>query len=564
MVDMEQEPDFPAGGGEMGELIRAYDWSKAGLGPRSAWPPCLRTAVNIVLASPVPIVMLWGPDGIMLYNDAYSVFAGGRHPRLLGSPVLEGWPEVADFNRHVMDVGMSGGTLSFHDTHLVLLRNGIPEDVWLDLNYSPILDEDQKPAGVFAVVVETTQRVQAETNLRELNATLEERVAERTAALHSAQAQLQTQQKMEAVGKLTGGVAHDFNNLLQAISGCLQMVRRRTGEPQIHSLLDAGRQAVDRGAKLVQQLMAFSRQQSLNPQSFDLRDRLLKMSGLLERALREDIERTVKIAPDLWPVNADQTQFELALINLTVNARDAMPIGGSLTYGAANVSLTGDGPEGLSGDFVRISVTDTGTGMTADVLAQAYEPFFTTKGLAKGSGLGLSQVYGFCRQSGGTVTIDSMPGTGTTATLFLPRASRAPVSDGVHSPPLHPPTRGIRVLMVEDEALVADVVAAALRDLGYKVSHAASGDEALERLRDGERLDILFTDVVMPGLINGAELAREAQHLRPGLPVLLATGYSENAAITGGLPVIAKPYGIETLASAIESAMAEIRIGSME
>jgi signal transduction histidine kinase/CheY-like chemotaxis protein len=520
--------------------------------------------VNLVLTSPVPIVMLWGPEGIMIYNDAYSVFAGGRHPRLLGSPVLEGWPEVADFNRRVMDIGLKGGTLSFKDEHLVLHRHGAPEDVWADLNYSPILDETQTPAGVFAIVVETTGRVlaerrrrDAEASLRELNATLEQRVEERTNALRAAEAHIRQQQKMEAVGKLTGGVAHDFNNLLQAMSACLQMVGKRTKEPSIENLLSAGQQAVDRGAKLVQQLMAFSRQQSLNPTSFDVRDHLVNKAGLLERALREDVRRKTDYAPDLWPIEADPTQFELAILNLTVNASDAMPAGGTIILGADNVSFGDRGPDGLKGDFVRIWVADTGTGMTADVLSHACDPFFTTKAVGRGSGLGLSQVYGFCRQSGGTMLIDSTPGEGTVVTLILPRSTHAAKAEPNDPQRAYSATPGARVLVVEDEPLVAGAVTAALRDLGYAVAHASSGDEAVERLQDGEPVDVLFTDVIMPGRISGLDLAREAQRILPGLPVVLATGYSEKAAKTTDMnvTVLAKPYRIENLVAAIESAL---------
>ncbi|MGE5538325.1 MAG: ATP-binding protein [Gemmatimonas sp.] len=546
----------------MRALIRAYDWSRTSLGPRAEWPQSLRTAINLILASPVPMVMLWGPEGIMLYNDAYSAFAGGRHPRLLGSPVLEGWPEVADFNRRVMDVCMGGETLSFQDERLILHRHGTPEVVWLDLYYSPILDERQSPAGVLAIVVETTTRVlanehrrTAEANLRELNATLEQRVEERTNALRRAEAHILQQQKMEAVGKLTGGISHDFNNLLQAMSACLQMIGRRAKDPSITNLLAAGHQAVDRGTKLVQQLMTFSRQQSLRAEAFDVREQLLGMSGILERALRENIHCQTSIDADLWPVEADPTQFELAVLNLVVNARDAMPDGGSIAFGASNVTFGGEGPDGLSGDFIRFTVTDTGSGMNADVAARACDPFFTTKEVGKGSGLGLSQVYGFCRQSGGTVLIESAPGTGTTVLLLLPRASRAPQRSHVHAASDQTVTPGTRILMVEDEPLVAGAVRAALADVGYAVIHATSGDEAVARLRDGVAVDVLFSDVVMPGSVSGVQLAHEARRLRPGLPVVLATGYSEEAAKTAEVRVLAKPYKLETVITAIESAI---------
>lgn len=345
-------PDFVLRG-EMAALVHRFDWSRTSLGARPAWPAWLASITDIVLASPVPIVMLCGADGVMIYNDAYSVFAGGRHPDLLGKPVLEGWPEVADFNRRVMDVGLRGGTLSFRDRHLVLHRHGVPEDVWMDLNYSPIRDADGCPRGVLAIVVETTQRIvaerrrrEAEEALRQLNANLEQIVDERTRELRRAEEQLHHAQRMEAVGQLTGGIAHDFNNLLQALSACLTMIGRRSAEPSLRPILEAGQQAVSRGGRLTQQLMAFARHQTLRPQPFDIRDRLVGLSGLIERALRADIAVRMEPGPGLWPVEADPTQFELALLNLVVNARDATPGAGTLAIGAENFACQEGDPDG--------------------------------------------------------------------------------------------------------------------------------------------------------------------------------------------------------------------------
>ncbi|WP_223861575.1 hybrid sensor histidine kinase/response regulator [Geminicoccus harenae] len=245
-------------------------------------------------------------------------------------------------------------------------------------------------------------------------------------ALEEAREQLFQAQKMEAIGQLTGGVAHDFNNLLQAISGCLQMVERRVDDPRVREILVAGQQAIDRGARLTQQLLAFARRQPLHPERIDIGTTLRATSELLARSLRADIRLKMELEPDLWPIEADPTQFELALLNLAVNARDAMPDGGQLTIEGQNLSLApGRDPDGLAGDFVRLRVIDTGTGMPAEVAARACEPFFTTKEVGKGSGLGLSQVYGFARQSGGAVRIETRPGAGTTIVLVLPRAQAA-------------------------------------------------------------------------------------------------------------------------------------------
>jgi PAS domain S-box-containing protein len=555
-------PDFVLRG-EMAALVRRFDWAATSLGPRETWAASLSATVDLALASPMPIVLLCGEAGVMIYNDAYSVLAGGRHPAVLGMPVLEGWPEVAEFNRRVLEVGLRGGTLTFRDQHLVLHRHGVPEDVWMDLNYSPIRDEGGRPIGVLAIVVETTQRIaaerqrrEAEESLRLLNANLEQIVAERTQALRLAEEHLHQAQRMEAMGQLTGGIAHDFNNLLQALSACLTMIGRRVAEPAIRPMLEAGQQAVDRGAKLTQQLMTFARHQSLRPEAFDVRDRLVGMSGLIERALRADI--VVRMAPPagLWAVQADPTQFELALLNLVVNARDAIAGAGTLDIAAANWVGDGSGPDGLAGEFVRIAVCDSGTGMPPDVLARVFEPFFTTKAVGKGSGLGLSQVYGFCRQSGGTVTVDSTLGVGTTVAMILPRASQAPEVAAAAPTEQRRTTRGARLLVVEDDPLVASVVASSLTDLGYAVTLALSGEDAMARLLQGQPVDLLFSDMVMPGAVSGARLAREAAQLRPGLPVVLATGYSEEVGQLPDLRVLPKPYRIEELASAIEQELA--------
>ena len=380
---------------------------------------------------------------------------------------------------------------------------------------------------------------------------------EHEAALHQAEDKLRQAQKLEAVGQLTGGVAHDFNNLLQALGGCLSMIGRRTDDPKVRPLLDAGQQAVDRGAKLVQQLMAFARREGLRPEPIDLRDRVLAMSGLLERALRADIRLMTRFGPGLWPIEADPTQFELALINLAVNARDAMPGGGSLTVEAANVTLAAGDLSGLKGDFVRLSVTDTGCGMAPEVLVKAFDPFFTTKEVGKGSGLGLAQVYGLARQSGGTAWIESEQAVGTTVNLLL-RRSVEPVRRVEETPVLAPATRRSgRVLLVEDDPIVASTVFAALEDAGYAVLQVTTADEALPLLAGEVSIDLLFSDVVMPGRLSGVDLAREAHRLRPALPVVLTTGYSEAVAQVEGVRVLAKPYRIDELVHLLDAVLTE-------
>jgi len=372
-------------------------------------------------------------------------------------------------------------------------------------------------------------------------------------ALRQAEEQLRHAQKMEAVGQLTGGIAHDFNNLLQALSGCLSMIGRRTAEAKVLPLLDAGQQAVDRGAKLVQQLMAFARREGLRSEPIDIRDHVLRMSGLLERALRADIGLATRFEPALWTIEADPTQFELALINMAVNARDAMPEGGTLRIEAANHELAPGNTLGLEpGDYVALSVIDSGTGMPPDVQARAFDPFFTTKEVGKGSGLGLAQVYGLARQAGGTAWIDSTPGAGTAIRLLLRRSARAAVGVAATPTRTRAPRAGGAVLLVEDDPVVASTVSAALEDAGFEVARVASGDEALPRLAGSDRIDLLFSDVVMPGALSGVQLAREALRLRPGLPVVLTTGYSEEVARMDGVVVLAKPYRINDLVETLD------------
>ncbi len=388
------------------------------------------------------------------------------------------------------------------------------------------------------------------------------------AALRRAEDQLRQAQKMEAIGQLTGGVAHDFNNLLQALSSCLTMIGRRSAEPKLAPLLEAGMQAVDRGAKLVQQLMGFARRNSLRPEPIDVRDRVLGMAGLLERAMRADIRLETRFAPGLRPIEADPTQFELALINMAVNARDAMPEGGTLSIEAENLTLgpgdaSGLNGAGLEGQFLRLTVADTGTGMAPEVAAKAFDPFFTTKEVGKGSGLGLAQVYGLARQAGGTVWIESRPGEGTRIVLLLRATARVPrapaVSADVSADVAGPFITGARVLMVEDDPVVASSVAAALEESGWTVLRAGSADEALPLLAGDEPIDLLFSDVVMPGRLSGIDLSREAAILRPGLPVVLTTGYSEDVARTEGIAVLSKPYRIDTLLQALHKAVGKVR-----
>jgi PAS domain S-box-containing protein len=402
--------------------------------------------------------------------------------------------------------------------------------------------------GAVCAAVDVTERTVAEMALKDLAAHLETRVAEEVAARETAQAALARAQRLEAIGQLTGGIAHDFNNLLQALSGCLQMIQRRVPDPAVRSFIDAGQQAVERGGRLTQQLMAFARRQALRPEPTDVRNHVLGMAELLARALRADIDLAIEIAPDLWPIEVDPTQFEVALLNLAVNARDAMAEGGLLTIACRNAPAAKPGEP----DFVEVSVVDTGSGIPPEAIDRVFEPFFTTKAVGKGSGLGLSQVYGFATQSGGTVRIDSTPGDGTTVTIVLPRSHGIPQQRAEPADHARGGTGG-RILVVEDDPVVGTMVATMLRDFGYVVKRAQTADEAFELLEGGEAVDLVFSDVIMPGRLSGVDLARAVRELWPGLPVLLTTGYSENVAVPEGVRILSKPYQINLLLDAVEN-----------
>ena len=819
------EHAFLTGGGEMASLIAAHDWSRA-LGPIAQWPQSLKTTVGLMLHSPVPLVLLWGVDGIMLYNDAYSGFAGGAHPRLLGSKVREGWPEVADFNDNVMRVGLAGGTLSYKDQQLSLNRRGALEPAWMDLFYSPVIDESGKPGGVIAVVIEVTERILAErraeeerirvtesearlqmalsagngvgtydwdipsdrvvadarfaklygvdpgmaangapiaeffaaihpgdlehtqrliaqtmqtgapfsadyrliqpdggvrwvradgqctytadgtplrfsgvtfditdrktaeaelraseaqfrtmaeampnhvwtaspdgaldwlnaqvtrysglpqaellgtgwtvivhpddlasaaeqwqasltagktyevefrlrsadgqyrwhiaravpahdaagqvlrwvgTNtdiqdqkeiaaaLEDINATLELRVAERTHELEQAQDALRQAQKMEAVGQLTGGIAHDFNNLLQGITGALDRVQHRINAGragEADRFLKAAMDSAARAAALTHRLLAFSRRQTLDPRPTDANRLIGGMEELIVRTVGPNVAVEVVGAAGLWPVRVDPSQLENSLLNLCINARDAMPEGGKLTIETANKWLDDRAARERDmqpGQYVSLCVTDTGTGMTTEVIERAFDPFFTTKPLGRGTGLGLSMIYGFVRQSGGQVRIYSEIGKGTTMCLYFPRHLGAVEEQAEAASEIVERGFGETVLVVDDEPTVRMLIAEVLGESYYNILEAGDGPGALKILESRQRIDLMITDVGLPGGMNGRQVADAARVLRPELKVLFITGYAENAAVGNGhldpgMEILAKPFAMSTLAGKV-------------
>ncbi|OZI66803.1 ATP-binding protein [Bordetella genomosp. 11] len=404
-----------------------------------------------------------------------------------------------------------------------------------------------------AAVLEDTVRSRT-SELEAANAALRKQMQERALVEES----LRHAQKMEALGQLTGGVAHDFNNLLMVISGGLQMLDRQSDPDRQARLLRGMKQAVERGAGLTRQLLTFSRRQPLQAETIDLARRIQGMREMLERSLRGDIKVSLSLPDTLWTVEVDPGELELVLLNLAVNARDAMPAGGTIEIRAENVPNMDEG--GLQGDFVSLSVVDCGTGMTEEVKARVFEPFFTTKDVGKGSGLGLAQVYGFARQSGGSVQVISELGMGTTVRLVLPR-SRRPLSAAAQpdNAPLAEAAHCAHVLLVEDDDEVAALVAEMIMQLGFEPTRVASPAAALGALADGRRIDVVFSDIMMPGGMSGLELAHEIRSRRIALPIVLTTGYvgqEARAAENDGIPVLPKPYRVEDLGAVLRAALA--------
>jgi signal transduction histidine kinase len=379
----------------------------------------------------------------------------------------------------------------------------------------------------------------AQAALKQANNELEARAAQLQQEIHQrerAEEELLQSRKMEAIGQLVGGVAHDFNNLLTVVLSGLRLMERNPDPARRATTAEAMRQAVERGAGLTRQLLAFARRQALSPEVVDIGARLHGMRELLERSLRADILVDIQVPPDLWPVKSDPTQLELAILNLAVNARDAMPKGGVLTISAEN--RVGD-----EGDHVAIRVRDTGLGMSEAVRRRVFEPYFTTKQSGQGTGLGLAQVYGIVTQSGGAVSVESTLDVGTIVTLCLPRSLEAPLAPALaQTAPSNQALNGAKVLVVEDDDAVAEVVEGLARDAGCTPTRVASADAALATLSKGQQFDLVFSDIIMPGAMNGLELAQEIERRYPGLPIVLTTGFSGAADVGNQFPVLRKPY----------------------
>lgn len=528
--------------------------------------------------SPSFVAVLRGPVHVFeMANASYLQLVGGRH--VVGKPVSEALPEVVaqgfvELLDHVFRTGEPyiGRALP---VMLQPLEGGPLEEHFLDFVYQPMLGLHGTTEGIFVEGHDVTDRVLGERAVRSLNETLEARIAERThelaealramreevAAREVAQAALRQAQKMEAVGQLTGGIAHDFNNLLQGITGSLELLRRRMASAspeQVERYIEGAMKSARRAAALTHRLLAFSRRQPLDPKPVPPNPLIASIEDLLHRTLGEHIALKFDLQDDVAPILCDANQLESALLNLCINARDAMPDGGTLTI------LTRSGSEAVPqaadalppGEYVAIAVSDTGIGMAPDVAARAFDPFFTTKPIGQGTGLGLSMIYGFARQSQGAARIQTSPGQGTTVTLLLPR-HHGPMEEPAPSAQVASPaaTGCGTVLVVEDEPAVRALVVEALAHLGCETFESADGAAALEQLRSLPHLDLLVTDMGLPGL-NGRQLADAARVQRPQLRVLFMTGYADAAAaadgfLEPGMELITKPFSLDALDSTL-------------
>ncbi|WP_320197946.1 response regulator [Agrobacterium sp. rho-13.3] len=524
--------------------------------------------------APSFMCILRGPDHVFeLVNDAYLQLVG--HRELIGLGVRDALPEVAGqgFFELLDGVFHSGQAYVGRNMPVLLKRmdKEQPEERFINLIYQPIFDQANTVAGIFVDGFDVTDQKRAEDKLQSLNHTLEQRVDQRTEELRTALLQLEREsidreaaqialrqaQKMEALGNLTGGVAHDFNNLLQVVSGNLQLLSKDVaGNARAELKVQNALAGVSRGSKLASQLLAFGRRQPLEPKVVNVRKLIQNMDDMLRRALGEEIELEIVISGGLWNTLIDASQLENAILNLAINGRDAMEGHGRLTIETANAVLDEDyartHDDVRPGQYVLVAVTDTGSGIPPEILEHVLEPFFSTKSQGKGSGLGLSMVYGFLKQSGGHLKIYSEVGHGTTMKIYMPRTVHA--EDTLADMNMAPAEGGTEtVLVVEDDDAVRETSVALLSDLGYRVLKARDAQSAFTIIDSGVHVDLLFTDVVMPGPMRSTELARKAKALFPGMAILFTSGYTENSIVHGGrldagVELLSKPYTRDALA----------------
>ncbi len=526
--------------------------------------------------------LAWTADSagnIYWYNERWYTYTGAslEAMRALGWRSVHHPEHVARVTARLTHCFATGSI--WEDTFPLRSKSGAYS--WFLARALPIRDEHGHITHWLGTHTDITAQVNAEEALRELNESLELRVAERTRELASINELLQIEmaereqaeealrhaQKMDAIGQLTGGIAHDFNNMLTGVLGALDLMQRRIAagrSNEIDRYITAAMTSANRAAALTHRLLAFARRQSLNNSAVDVNQMVASMQELLARTIGESIELRIELSDGLQLTSTDEHQLENALLNLVINARDAMPDGGQLTVSSEHVSVEGRSSEISAGEYVCLSVRDTGSGMSDDVLGRAFDPFFTTKPIGQGTGLGLSMVYGFIKQTGGHVVIDSAEGQGTAVHLYLPChhdvSERSPVViDGPQAPRA---VNGECVLVVEDEEPVRMLMVDVLQELGYSTLEAADSKAALSYLQSSKRVDLLVSDVGLPGL-NGRQLAEIARQYRPGLRVLFVTGYAPEAQVRGdflgsGMDMMTKPFTVDELGLRVRT-MLELR-----
>ncbi len=510
------------------------------------------------------LVWTCGPDGSFDYfNPQWQAYTGA----MPGEQLANSWLEVIHEQDRpgleaAWNASLTGGSVFDIDARL---RHASGDYRWFKLRAIPVRSAAGTITRWFGTATDITDLVDAKAALLRSNEELEGRIAERTRERELVLGQLHESQKMESIGQLTGGMAHDFNNLLAVILGSLSLLRKRVPqEPQMLRLIEGAIQGAERGATLTKRLLAFARRQELKLEAVEVQRLIPDMLDFLRQSVGANILIRTDILADVEPVRIDANQLELALMNLAVNARDAMPRGGRLTITCRNESF-GAGHEPLAslppGEYVRISVADTGEGMSEATRLKAMEPFFTTKGIGKGTGLGLSMVHGLTAQSGGGMHIASQLGEGTVVSLWLPRASRSDLPKPVPQPGIAAApssARRLNVLLVDDDLLVSTNTVYMLMDLGHSVVDVSSGAQALQRLQSGQDFDVVVTDFAMPNM-NGLDLATRIKRNWPNLPIILATGYAELAPqATVEFYRLAKPYSQKALAEALEAVFEKV------
>jgi signal transduction histidine kinase len=558
--------DERAPGGVGGVLVVCTETTSQVLATR-ALAAERRQFAELFERSPSFMTLLRGPKHrFELVNPAYRQLIA--HRDVIGMEVRQAFSEVEGqgFFELLDTVFTTGEAYQGRAVPFTMQRTSgaRPERRFLDFVYQPTRGPDGVVDGIFVEGVDVTDGQRAIEALAEMNATLERQVETRTAELMAVEEALRQSQKMEAVGQLTGGIAHDFNNLLAGITGSLELLQMRVRQGRLDAVpryVDAAQGAAKRAAVLTQRLLAFSRRQTLDPRPVNLNRLVAEMEELVRRTVGPAIDMEVVGAGGLWLTLVDPGQLENALLNLCINARDAMPDGGRLTIETANRWLDDRAARDRDlppGQYVSLCVTDTGTGMTPEVASKAFDPFFTTKPVGQGTGLGLSMIYGFARQSGGQVRIYSELGIGTTLCIYLPRyfgddAEAAEASRQSHAGF----GAGESVLVVDDEPTVRMLIVDVLQEQGYRAVEAHDGPAALQVLASGARIDLLITDVGLPGGLNGRQIADAGRLSRPDLKVLFVTGYAENAVIGAGhldpgMQIITKPFAIDALSAKIQ------------